>query len=197
MRIGRRNSPRALLLIVLACTSALCACRSPGSLRAGATGTGSASGAATSGVPSAGSAKTSSRKLATNPFDVPSSDRRIVYSDGLISDPVPANTSVRPQISADQALDIANRNIVSREKQPGDPTATLRLVSVGYLGQDASAVPHLAWVLTWLGGKASPRGPISDDERKRLVASLRCVFVSVIDATTGDIQDDRQICRAG
>jgi hypothetical protein len=112
----------------------------------------------------------------------------------LTSDPLPASP---PQIAVDseKALAIAMRDQnFGSAMQPGTPTVTLRMVRIG-LPED-EPTPRLAWVLTWRNSKLDLHGPIglSAEKRAEIVANASCVFLVVIDATTGSTEYVAQLC---
>jgi hypothetical protein len=73
-------------------------------------------------------------------------------------------------------------------------------VSVGYEGQDESFVTHPAWVLTWVGSKPRRHGGSKKAntevrrQRLRLLDTAECIYVTVVNAMTGQLEDSRQLC---
>jgi hypothetical protein len=131
----------------------------------------------------------------SDPLADPSRVTRINYSPMLISDPLP---SPAPEIAvtSEEALAIARRGqVLSSDMQPGTPTATLRMVTVGPPEDHPAARP--AWVLTWRNSKPVVHGPVtlSAERRAELIANLNCVFVVVVDAGSGSAEYAAQFCR--
>lgn len=81
------------------------------------------------------------------------------------------------------------------EMQPGAPLPTLRLVRIGLLEDEPT--PHLAWVLTWRNSRPALHGPpsLSAEKRAEIAANSDCIFLVVIDATTGATEYVGQLCR--
>ncbi len=134
----------------------------------------------------------------TSPLARPDTAGRVVYDAGLVSDPVPAG-SPRVAVSATRALAVAaEQQQFGPDLQPGTPTATLRMVTVGSAGDEPAPTARASWVLTWTGSAAAVRGPVtlSDQDRARIRAATRCVFVVVVDATSAKAVDARQLCSA-
>jgi hypothetical protein len=134
--------------------------------------------------------------LHTNPFDVPDACWQITYDSGLVSRPIAA--SYVPAVAAEDALLRATVIGFNAAFQPGVPTVVLRSVSVGYDGQDSTFAPHAGWMIIWYGGK--PRrygGPVGRAASPVPMheAAAECIYVVVVDASTGEPQDARQICR--
>lgn len=113
----------------------------------------------------------------------------------LTSDPLPA---APPQVAVDSenAVGIAMRDQnFGPEMQPGTPLVTLRFVRLGLLEDEPT--PHLAWVLTWRNSKPDLHGPpgLSAEKRAEIAANSDCIFLVVIDATTGSTEYVAQLCR--
>jgi hypothetical protein len=71
------------------------------------------------------------------------------------------------------------------------------LFGVVTIGEEAfGAQTSLAWVLVWANSKPDIKGPGLDQaEKEKRAASMSCVFVMIVDATTNEVLDSRQICR--
>jgi hypothetical protein len=134
--------------------------------------------------------------LHANPFDAPDAAWQITYDSGLVSRPIAV--SYVPAVSAEDALRRATAIGFNAALQPGVPTVVLRSVSVGYDGQDSTFAPHPGWMIIWYGSK--PRrygGPVGRAASPVPMheAAAECIYVVVVDASTGEPQDARQICR--
>lgn len=138
--------------------------------------------------------KTQPRKFTPSPLDDVDSRETINYSASLKSEPV--RNKVVPNISKLVAIDTAKGAGFGEELQPGQPVAALRTVTVG--DPAFGAQTSLSWVLVWADSKADIKGPPGLDkaEKARKAAQTTCVFVVVVDATTAQIHDTRQICRS-
>lgn len=137
--------------------------------------------------------KASPRGLLADPFAPPGAAERIVYADGLVSDPLPNPPA--GVITAVTAIQSALSDRISSELRPGEPTATLRSVTVGPVGESGTTASP-AWILTWRGSKPDIHGPVglSTALRQKLENS-ECIFVVVVDAESGAVTDTRQFCR--
>jgi hypothetical protein len=82
------------------------------------------------------------------------------------------------------------------ELQPGDPDVALRLVTIGDPAF-SNQTPSLSWVLVWADSRLDRKGGrgLNSVERGQEIARVSCVFVMVVDATTTQVLDSRQICR--
>jgi hypothetical protein len=141
--------------------------------------------------------KDAPRNFPTNPFDDPDSPYRVVYDDGLISDPIPENAPP-PEISKQDALDYTHteNGRIGSSLRVGDPTETLRMVSTA-LSDDPSPAPATpSWVLIWpvphpdIGGGVD----MTEEDGQALAARSTCEFVMVVDATKGIGTATEQIC---
>ena len=129
-----------------------------------------------------------------DPLADPSRATRINYSPMLVSDPLPSPAPAIA-ITRKDALAIARRGQdFGPEMQPGTPTVTLRMVTVGPPEDHPAARP--AWVLTWRNSRLDLHGPVtlSAEKRAELIANANCVFVVVIDATSGSAEYAAQFC---
>ena len=141
--------------------------------------------------------KSGNPKVVTNPLDDPASDHLVIYNAGLASAPLPKDQS--GTVTAEEALRLVDEaGRVSDEMQPDQPSEVLRSVSVGYSKDDQGFEPHAAWVLTWSNSKPAPHhGPVgSTDADQTAISNMRCVFVTIVNANTGELEDNRQLCRA-
>ena len=135
------------------------------------------------------------RSPRTDPLADPASPRRIHYAPMLISDPL-ATPPPAVAVSSDEALAIAKRDQdFGTAMQPGVPTATLRMVAIG--SPDERPAPRLAWVLSWRNSRMDLHGPptLSAERRAEMIAKAECVFVVVVDATSGTTDYVAQFCR--
>lgn len=131
----------------------------------------------------------------SDPLADPASPRRIHYTPMLISDPLPTPPPAIA-VNSDEAMAIAKRDQdFGSAMQPGVPTASLRMVTIG--SPDDKPAPRLAWVLTWRNSRMDLHGPptLSAEKRAEMVANAKCVFVVVVDATTGSTEYVTQLCR--
>ena len=130
-----------------------------------------------------------------DPFDDPAAGHPIRYGSGLTTFPLDPN--IVTAVSAEQAIAIVTANGIFSSDLLGPHYATLRVVSVGFEGQDATFTPHVGWVVT-RRGRGRPRGGPRPrpGQAPRPRGSFYCIFVSVVDATTGAIDGHHhQICR--
>jgi len=123
----------------------------------------------------------------------PASEHEVVYGNDLVSDPLPdPPPSVRIDETAARAA--AAKDLVSPYLQPGEPTATLRMVKVG-LATNAEVRP--AWVMIWSGSHPIIAHPVGApaDEASRMARNADCEMVVVVDATSGQTHGAAQYCR--
>jgi hypothetical protein len=99
------------------------------------------------------------------------------------------------KVSHAAALDAAKKVPFGDELQPGEPAVALRMVTIG---EEASvAKTSLAWVLVWANSKPDVKGPVglTQTEKDKIAEKMTCVFVMIVDATTNEVVDTRQVCR--
>jgi hypothetical protein len=136
--------------------------------------------------------KTRPRSFVPSSFDDVNPSGTVRYARGLKTEPVRAGTAAK--VSPAAALDAAKRVPFRKELQPGEPAVALRVVTIGE--EAFGAQTSLAWVLVWANSKPDIKGPGLDQaEKERRAASMSCVFVMIVDATTNEVLDSRQICR--
>lgn len=131
--------------------------------------------------------------LVTDPFADPASDHEIVYGNDLVSDPLlDPPPSVRIDETAARA--VAANDVVSPYLQPGEPTATLRMVKVG-LAANSEVRP--AWVLIWSDSHPVFAHAVGApaDEASRMAGNADCEMVVVVDAISGQTHGAAQYCR--
>jgi hypothetical protein len=131
----------------------------------------------------------------SDPLGDPSSAMRIYYGSQVISDPLPTPPPAIT-VDRDEALAIARREQnFGSAAQPGTPAATLRMVTVGL--PDEEPTPHPAWILTWKNSTPQLHGPpsLSAERRAEIIGNTACVFIVVIDASTGSAKYAGQLCR--
>jgi hypothetical protein len=129
---------------------------------------------------SAAPSKTAGLHTPLNAHDDPASNHRIVYSPGIISDPLP---SPRPRISvsADQAIAAINTGRYEA-MDTRRPRATLRMVTTGFAPHVHGPKPM--WVLTWTGVHQHMRGKWT--ETPQPVGYCTGVMVEAVDANHAD-----------
>lgn len=133
----------------------------------------------------------------TDPLDDPHSDSPITYAADFISEPVKQPVPAVAVSQRDAEALAVRDQYFGEDVQPGSPTTVLRWVTLGV--PDEPRTPHLAWVLTWNDSRVIIRGGISTSfaKKQEMAAKTRCVFIVVINATSGEAEDVRQICRGG
>lgn len=135
---------------------------------------------------------------ATGPLADPDSPRRIVYGSGLVSDPLPASAArtARSSMSAADAIKVATEIGISPDQQPGTPAASLRLVYPGQPDGAQKVTGKPTWLLTWRDSVPAVRGGVdlTDEERRKLIASLQCVFVVTVDPASRTSTNSVQFC---
>jgi len=142
-------------------------------------------------ISSAPRAKDAPRNLRVDPFADPATPRQIVYDPGLVSDPLPSPVP-STSISADDAIGVADKDSFGSDLRLGEPTATLRMVKVGFPDDTPVAQSQPSWILTWTDSEPDVHGPSAQSQS---AAKVKCVFVYVVDANSGASLDARQLCK--
>jgi hypothetical protein len=137
--------------------------------------------------------KTRPRNFEPSSFNDVNSPETVKYAPSLKTEPVRAGTAAK--VSRARALAAAAKTPFGKELQPGEPAVALRMVTIGE--EAFGTKTSLAWVLVWANSKPDVKGPVgvSPAERDKIAASMSCVFVIVVDATTNEVLDSRQVCR--
>lgn len=181
-----------LTLAALALSSALVAGCGSGSVDVRATPS-----AEPSGPPASTSAPKSTPKATEpEPLAPPDSPRRIVYDPKLVSDPMP-KSAAKVSMTAAEAIKIAaEQTTISAEQQPGTPDADLRVVYPAEPSATRKVAGRPSWVLTWRNSAPAVRGPVTltAKERKKIAASLECVFVVTVDTGSRKSTNALQLC---
>lgn len=132
----------------------------------------------------------------------------VTYHSGMKSDPAPPGTVTR--LSSDDAMRIAERISPEGDMTPGDPTVSLRVVTLS-VGRDGVVLPgssdspvsfagRTAWVFEWANSVAFISNPLPVGDglatRQPLKPSdLNCTFVIAVDAHSGVGLDSEQNCQ--
>jgi hypothetical protein len=124
--------------------------------------------------------KATGQHVSLNAHDDPASDHRIVYSPGIISDPLPSPTP-RISVSADQAIAAINTGRYEA-METRRPRATLRMVTTGFAPHVIGPSPM--WVLTWTGVHQHMGGKWTSTPRP--VSDCTGVMVEAVDANHAD-----------
>jgi hypothetical protein len=135
-----------------------------------------------------------------NPFASPTSATEINYGTGLKTRPAPRNAVAA--VAASRARSIAATHAI-KSLASVTPIATLRLVdldpSMGSAsGPSVNVVRNrLAWVMTYPNSEPQIYGPanLTATDRKALAAKTECIFLVVVDASSGAPVDSEQVCR--
>ena len=135
-----------------------------------------------------------------NPFASPTSAVEINYGTGLKTRPAPLNAVAA--VAASRARSIAATHAIT-SLASATPIATLRLVdldpSMGSAsGPSVNVVRNrLAWVMTYPNSEPQIYGPanLTAADRKALAAKTECIFLVVVDASSGAPVDSEQVCR--
>ncbi|MDP9219402.1 MAG: hypothetical protein M3P23_02560 [Actinomycetota bacterium] len=124
--------------------------------------------------------KTTGHHVSLNAHDDPASDHRIVYTAGLISDPLPSPRA-RVSVTADQAIAAINtgRYVAMETRRP---RATLRLVTTGFAPHVNGPSPM--WLLTWTGVQQPIHGKYTATPQP--IQHCTAVEVEAVDANHPD-----------
>lgn len=119
-------------------------------------------------------------------FKDPSTTEPLHYDD-IVSQAVAATST---PVSASDAIASVSKQSLSSGLTPGTPLVALRSVArpdaASQDGDELTPIgttPKLAWVLAYKDSVPNPHGPIGVDTTK--LANMPCVFIAVVDATSG------------